>query len=282
MTMTSKRRRKKANEKGETIETAKENGVLERSEVMSAFRNLVVVVTGAARGIGFAVAAGYAREGARVVLADNRAEALEEAAEGLKRTGAESLAFPADVRREEDVIRLMKEVEERFGAIHILVNNAGVSRFQSPYELRVEEWDDILNTNLRGAFLCAREAARLMKKGGGGCIVNIASTRALMSEPDSEAYAASKAGLIGLTHALAVSLAPDRIRVNAISPGWIETGDYGALRPEDHHQHPAGRVGKPDDVVKACFYLTDPANDFVTGVNLVVDGGMTRKMIYLE
>jgi NAD(P)-dependent dehydrogenase (short-subunit alcohol dehydrogenase family) len=148
--------------------------------------------------------------------------------------------------------------------------------------LTTEEWDEVVNTNLRGAFFCAREAARSMKKRGGGAIVNIASTRALMSEPHSEAYAASKAGLVGLTHALAVSLAPYRIRVNAVSPGWIETGDWSALRSVDHEQHPAGRVGRPEDVVRACFYLTDPANDFVTGINLVVDGGMTRKMIYVE
>jgi NAD(P)-dependent dehydrogenase (short-subunit alcohol dehydrogenase family) len=103
-----------------------------------------------------------------------------------------------------------------------------------------------------------------------------------MSEPNSEAYAASKGGLVALTHALAVSLGSEGIRVNCISPGWIETGDYTALRTGDHSQHPAGRVGTPDDVVRACLFLTDPANDFVTGTNIVVDGGMTRRMIYAE
>jgi NAD(P)-dependent dehydrogenase (short-subunit alcohol dehydrogenase family) len=103
-----------------------------------------------------------------------------------------------------------------------------------------------------------------------------------MSEPCSEAYAASKGGIVSLTHALAVSLGPDRIRVNCISPGWIETRRYDALSASDHAQHPAARVGKPDDITRACLYLSDPANDFVTGINLVVDGGMTRKMIYEE
>jgi NAD(P)-dependent dehydrogenase (short-subunit alcohol dehydrogenase family) len=121
-----------------------------------------------------------------------------------------------------------------------------------------------------------------MKKNSGGCIVNIASTRALMSEANTFAYSASKGGILSLTHSLAVSLGPDKIRVNAISPGWIETGDYHSLSETDHSQHPAGRVGKPADIVKACFYLTDPDNDFVTGTNIVVDGGMTRKMIYEE
>jgi len=101
-----------------------------------------------------------------------------------------------------------------------------------------------------------------------------------MSEPNTEAYAASKGGILALTHALAVSLGPDGIRVNAISPGWIENGDYAALRPEDHAQHPAGRVGVPDDIARACLFLTQKENDFITGTELIVDGGMTRKMIY--
>ncbi len=136
---------------------------------------------------------------------------------------------------------------------------------------------------LRGTFLCSREAAKIMRlQPRGGSIVNMASTRALMSEPNSEAYAASKGGIVALTHAMAVSLGPVRIRVNCVSPGWIETVDYKALRESDHTQHPAGSVGRPDDVVKACMYLSDPDNDFVTGTNLVIDGGMTRKMIYEE
>ncbi|MQL53995.1 SDR family oxidoreductase [Desulfofundulus thermobenzoicus] len=172
--------------------------------------------------------------------------------------------------------------QEKYGTIHILINNAGITCRRSPYELTVDQWDEVINVNLRGAFLCAREAARVMRRQGGGAIVNIASTRALMSEPGTEAYAAAKGGLIALTHALAISLGPDGIRVNAISPGWIETGDYGALRSVDHHQHPAGRVGRPEDIARACLFLTGPGSDFITGANLVIDGGMTRKMIYAE
>ncbi|MNS89580.1 3-oxoacyl-[acyl-carrier-protein] reductase FabG [compost metagenome] len=115
-----------------------------------------------------------------------------------------------------------------------------------------------------------------------GSVVNISSTRATMSEPNSEAYAASKGAIISLSHAMAISLGKDGIKVNSISPGWIETGDYEALRPEDHQQHPAGRVGKPADIARACLYLTHPDNTFITGANLVIDGGMTRKMIYEE
>ncbi|MCK9906341.1 SDR family oxidoreductase, partial [Frankia sp. Cpl3] len=120
----------------------------------------------------------------------------------------------------------------------------------------MEEWDTVINTNLRSVFLCSREAAKVMRTQGGGSIVNMASTRALMSEPETEAYAASKGGILALTHALAISFAPDHIRVNAISPGWIEVGDYEALREIDHTQHPSGRVGKPEDIARACLYLT--------------------------
>jgi NAD(P)-dependent dehydrogenase (short-subunit alcohol dehydrogenase family) len=152
--------------------------------------------------------------------------------------------------------------------------------WKSPYDLELSEWDSVLNTNLRGTFLCSREAAKLMRNNGGGSIVNISSTRALMSEANSEAYAASKGGILSLTHAMAVSLGPDKITVNAICPGWIETGDYDKLRTEDHAQHPAGRVGTPLDIARACLYLTDPRNDFITGTQMIIDGGMTRRMIY--
>ncbi|WP_029421824.1 SDR family NAD(P)-dependent oxidoreductase [Alicyclobacillus macrosporangiidus] len=240
----------------------------------------VAVVTGAARGIGRAIAEAFAWAGGRVVMADRDVEPLERAAADLRQAGADVTAVAADVAKPEDVVRLMEAAVDAYGRIDTLINNAGVSRWKSPLELTVDEWDEVLNINLRGVFLCAREAARRMREQGGGAIVNIASTRALMSEPDSEAYAASKGGVVALTHALAVSLGPYGIRVNAISPGWIETGDYGALRPIDHAQHPSGRVGRPQDIARACLFLADPDNGFITGENLVIDGGMTKKMIY--
>jgi len=243
------------------------------------------VITGAAGGIGSRLAEAYAAAGYTVLLTDSdeqRGEAV--LASIAERTGDDSLAFfPADLRRPEDIAALFAAACALPGTLDVLINNAGFGIWKSPYELEVDEWDSVVSTNLRGTFLCSREAAKLMREQPeGGRIVNIASTRALMSEKNSEAYAASKGGIVALTHALAVSLGPDRITVNCISPGWIETGDYGALREIDHKQHPAGRVGEPGDIVRACLYLTDPANDFVTGVNLVVDGGMTRNMIYEE
>ncbi|MBO8172948.1 MAG: SDR family oxidoreductase [Bacillaceae bacterium] len=245
------------------------------------FNNQTVIITGAAGGIGRELALTYAREGARVVLADIDQKKGEELVHQIKDEDGQALFIPTDVRKPADIERLMQQSADTWGTLDILINNAGVSRWKNVYELSVDEWDDIININLRGYFLCAREAARYMRRNEkGGAIVNIASTRALMSEKDTEAYAASKGGVIALTHALAVSLAEDRIRVNAVSPGWIHVDPDEALREIDHRQHPAGRVGKPADVARACLYLTDPQNDFVTGANLVVDGGMTRKMIY--
>ncbi|WP_080846107.1 SDR family NAD(P)-dependent oxidoreductase [Cytobacillus gottheilii] len=244
------------------------------------FRNKTVVITGAANGIGHTLAKAYCQKGANVIAADLD----EESGRKLTDTVNGSIHFvKTDVRKEDEIIKLMKTADEVFGGIDILINNAGVSRWKSPYDLSADEWDDIIGTNLRSVFLGSREAAKYMRKNeNGGSIINLASTRATMSEPNSEAYAASKGGIVALTHALSVSLSKDRITVNAISPGWIETGNYEELREIDHLQHPSKRVGKPDDIARACFYLSSSENDFVTGINLVVDGGMTRKMIYEE
>ncbi|ABB13712.1 SDR family NAD(P)-dependent oxidoreductase [Carboxydothermus hydrogenoformans] len=244
------------------------------------FKDKVVVVTGSGRGIGRSIAKMYAEHGAKVVIADRNFQEALETERLISEEGGEAMAVLADVSKPEDVINLMEKIEKSYGRLDILINNAGFGCWKSPYDLTVEEWDSVINTNLRGTFLCSREAAKIMKKGGGGAIVNIASTRAIMSEPNSESYAASKGGILALTHALAISLGPDRIRVNAISPGWIETGEYEKLREIDHLQHPAGRVGKPEDIARACLFLTAEENSFITGANLVIDGGMTRKMIY--
>lgn len=247
------------------------------------FLNKTVIVTGAGNGIGKGIALFYGKEGANVVVADIDGDAGTQTAEEINQQGGNALFVKTDVRAENDIVHLMEVAYKTYGQIDILINNAGKSVFKSLYELSINEWDDIINTNLRSVFLASREAAKYMRNNKeGAAIVNIASTRALMSEPNSEAYAASKGGIVALTHALAASFSEDRITVNAISPGWIETGDYSKLKPSDHEQHFSKRVGKPDDIARACLYLTAKENDFVTGINLVVDGGMTRKMIYEE
>ena len=243
----------------------------------------VAVVTGAARGIGRCVAERFLRDGYAVVLADVDEGALRQAAAELGGSDASRvLAVPVDLRIPAAIDGLFSRVESVFGRTDVLVNNAGIGRTRSPYDLTVDEWDEVIATDLRATFLASRAAARLMRRNHGGAIVNIASTRAIMSEPNTEAYAASKGGIVALTHALAASLGPDGIRVNAVSPGWIATQGYDELTSADHAQHLSGRVGTPEDIALACLYLSSPDNGFVTGANLVVDGGMTKKMIYEE
>jgi NAD(P)-dependent dehydrogenase (short-subunit alcohol dehydrogenase family) len=256
---------------------------LKRWDYTVEFLNKVVIVTGASNGIGRAIAKSYGEKGAKVVLADIDEASGLQVVEEIKSNNGEALFIKTDVRKEEDVLHLMEKTNAVYGGIHILINNTGKGINKSPYDLTLAEWDDVLHTNLRSVFLCSREAARYIRTNQeGGSIVNLASTRAFMSEPNSEAYAATKGGIVALTHALASSFSKDKITVNCISPGWIETGDYTQLRDIDHQQHFSNRVGKPSDIARACLYLTNQENDFITGTNITIDGGMTKKMIYEE
>jgi len=239
-----------------------------------------VIVTGAANGIGKGIATAYANEKYNVIIADIDAENGRILRNSLQKENLNAEFVSCDVSDPDSLQHLVKEAVRPYSSIDIVINNAGISAFTPPEELSADGWDNIINTNLRSSFLLTKAAAREMKKSGGGSVVNIASTRAVMSEPNSEAYAASKGGLLALTHAMAISYADDHITVNCISPGWIKTENYGDLRDIDHQQHPSKRVGKPEDIARACLFLTRPENDFINGENLVIDGGMTRKMIY--
>ena len=238
----------------------------------------VALVTGAAHGIGRAIADKLVHEGWAVAALDRDAARLEAACAAFP--GDRVLDLALDVAAPEAGDAAVRRVLDRFGRLDGLVNNAGIMRRKPVAELTLEDWRRVLDVNLTAAFLFAKAAAEALGRTE-GAIVNIASTRWLMSEPGTEAYAASKGGLVSLTHALAVSLGP-KIRVNAVSPGWIDVAGE-PLRAEDHAQHPAGRVGRPEDVAELAAYLLDRTRSgFVTGANLVVDGGMTRKMIYVE
>ena len=250
----------------------------------------VVAITGGAQGIGRGIGLAFAKAGYAVSVADSNKEAGEEIVTMLKAVGAASVFVPTDVADEGAVNRWMDATVDTLGCPEVLVNNAGIGCNGPFLELAADDFDRVIAVNLRGTFLCAQAAARRMKAARmGGSIINIASTRALMSEPGTEAYTASKGGIAALTHGMAVSLGPLGIRVNAISPGWIETRDwqYGPRSTEPVHsevdrmQHPVGRVGRPEDIAEACLYLAERAG-FVTGQNLPIDGGMTVKMIYAE
>jgi len=233
----------------------------------------VAIVTGAGHGIGTSIARTLASEGWQVLCADiERDKALRVAAD----IGAS--AAQCDVANEVEIERLVALARTRFGRIDAIVSNAGIGKFAPMAETSLEDWNRVLATNLTAAFLLAKSAAADLRQKRGSMLL-IGSTRAHMSEPDTLAYSASKGGLLALAHALAITLAPE-VRVNAISPGWIDTGRHGALQPSDHAQHPVGRVGQPDDVAAAASYLLSDSAGFVTGAELIIDGGMTRKMIY--
>ena len=250
----------------------------------SAAQQPVALVTGGAQGIGRGIAYHLHTRGYAVVVADIDAEAGAECAQW-------DLDFVrTDMGDETSVADCVAQTLDRYGRLDALVNNAGIADpANGPVEqLSLEHWNRVIGVNLTGCFLGVKHAAAALRAAH-GAVVNIASTRALQSEPDTEAYAASKGGIVALTHALAVSLGPD-IRVNCISPGWIEVRDWQKearaqtpdLSPEDHVQHPAGRVGRPADIASLAHFLLSAEAGFITGQNFVVDGGMTRKMIYWE
>ena len=245
---------------------------------MPARAHPVALVTGGANGIGRAIVRHLTGNGWRVGVLDLPGSGLHRA---FPRGTRHVTLIEGDVGIEETAPRAVAAILDRFGRLDALVSNAGIMIRKPLRRLTLAEWHRVLDTNLTATFLLARAAEKPLHKAHGS-IVTIASTRALMSEPDTESYSASKGGIVALTHALAVSLGPD-IRVNCVSPGWIETKDQGALRRKDHAQHPAGRVGKPQDIAEIVFWLLDrERSSFVTGANFVVDGGMTRKMIYVE
>jgi NAD(P)-dependent dehydrogenase (short-subunit alcohol dehydrogenase family) len=238
----------------------------------------VALVTGAAKGIGRAIAHRLLADGWRIGIVDLPEDKIRRA---FPRGTRNVLLVEGDVGVEETAPRAVAALLERFGRLDALVSNAGIMIRKPLRRLTLAEWYKVVDTNLTATFLFARAAEKPLRKAH-GAVVTIASTRASMSEPNTESYSATKGGIVALTHALAISLGPD-VRVNCISPGWIETKDYGALRRKDHLQHPAGRVGKPQDIAEIVAWLLDgERSGFVTGANFVVDGGMTRKMIYEE
>jgi len=244
----------------------------------------VALVTGAARGIGLGISAWLITEGWQVVLADVDRERGSRVARAL---GDNAWFVAMDVAKEDQVSVGVAEVLGQFGRLDALVCNAAISDPHTPplESLDLKRWNRLLAVNLTGAMLLAKHCAPYLR-GHRGAIVNIASTRASQSEADCEAYAASKGGLVALTHALSISLGSE-VRVNCVSPGWIDSRDPSQQRLEplsvfDHAQHPVGRVGTVEDVAAQVAWLLSEAAGFITGQEFIIDGGMSRKMIYQD
>lgn len=245
----------------------------------------VAVVTGAAMGIGKGIAKVFAQEGARIALVDMNEVEGSRTEQEINSMGGEAYFVKADVANEEEVKEMTQAVVNRFGLIHILVNNAGIGVYKSVLETSSEEWDRCLNVNLKGVFLCSKYLIPYIKRAGGGAIVNIASVHAVATVARTAPYAASKGGVLALTRNMAIDYAKDNIRVNAICPGWVYTpliegifrasGDPQGMRKRITQRQLLGRLGTPEDIGYAALYLASDEAAFVTGTALFVDGGLT-------
>ena len=239
----------------------------------------VAVVTGGSRGIGRAIALKLASLGAKVVVNYRvNAEAAQEVVEAIKAQGGEAIAVQADVRNADDAKRLVQTAQSTYGRLDILVNNAGIHRDNLLVRMSEEDWDAVMDTNLRGTFNCTKAAMRPMMKQRYGRIVNITSVSGLAGNPGQANYSAAKAGLVGFTKAVAKEVGPRKITVNAIAPGYITT-DQTAYLPEEWkakaiEMTPLGRAGSPEDIANAVAFLASDEAGFVTGVVLRVDGGL--------
>ena len=240
----------------------------------------VAIVTGGNGGIGLGMAGGLARAGARVVIAGRDAAKSKSAVADLEGHGGRALAIEVDVSDERSVTDLFQATVQRCGRLDILVNNAGMNIRKPPQDYTIEEWRRVIDTNLTGAFLCARAAYPLMKAAGGGKVINIGSMMSIFGGWFAAPYGSTKGGIVQLTRSLAVAWARDNIQVNAVLPGWIDTDLTRDARKQVPGLHenilartPAGRWGVIDDMAGIAVFLAAPASDFVTGPAIPVDGG---------
>lgn len=246
---------------------------------MADLTNKVAVVTGASRGIGRAIALQLAKLGAKVVVNySGSQEKAEAVVSEIVENGGAAIAVQANVTNADDVTMLMKTAVETYGSLDILVNNAGITRDNLLMRMKEEDWDAVMNTNLKGVFLCTKAVSRQMMKQRAGRIVNIASIVGVVGNPGQANYVAAKAGVIGLTKTAAKELAVRNIYVNAVAPGFIDTEMTQEL-PEDVKtqmlsQIPLAKLGKPEDVAKVVAFLASDDASYMTGQTLHVDGGM--------
>jgi len=245
-------------------------------------KDKIAIVTGARRGMGRTHALVLAKEGAKVVVSDISLEDCEKVVDEIKSSGGQAIAVKCDVTKKQEIEKMVKETLDKFGKIDILVNNAGIAEFKAFLEMTEEEWDKTLDINLKGYFLCAQACAKEMAKQKSGAIVNIASVamgQVGIGFPNIAHYCASKGGIVGMTEALAVELAPYNIRVNAVAPGLIETSMIDTVKEDPKGMEamlarvPMHRVGKPEEVSELVLFLASDKSSYMTGSVVVIDGG---------
>jgi NAD(P)-dependent dehydrogenase (short-subunit alcohol dehydrogenase family) len=249
------------------------------------FENQVALITGGGSGIGRACSRLLAREGAKVVVADIAAHSVEETVQEIREAGGEGISVVADVSRADEIDRMIGSAVERFGQLHILVNNAGILLMKSLLATTEHEWDRVLAVNLKSVFLSSRRAIPEMIRAGRGKIVNVASLTAVATDPYHAAYAASKAGVIALTQAMALEFARQRIGINCVCPGAVRTNiafQADQVRYQSPMQGvPIGYMAEPDQIARVVLFLASEDSDYLVGENILVDGGISKNLYSL-
>jgi NAD(P)-dependent dehydrogenase (short-subunit alcohol dehydrogenase family) len=249
------------------------------------FSSKTVIVTGASQGIGAGIARRFAEAGANVVVHYRGGEAGANAVvEEITKLGGQAIALKAELSSEEDSRALIAQTVKAFGGLDVIINNAGIFPNAALLDMGLEDWQAMYTANVETAMLCTQAAARHMKESGGGAIINMASTSALNPGADHSHYNSAKAAVVMFTRSAAQELGPYNIRVNAVSPGLIARPGIEEQWPDGvtrwQNQSPLGRMGEPEDVADACLFLASPAARWISGHNLVLDGGMLSSMIY--
>ena len=252
------------------------------------FENQVVIVTGSGKGIGKGIALEFAKEGAKVIVGTLKEEEGKQTEQEIRESGGQAQYIPLDVRSEDSVRSLVDRVVSTYQRIDVLVNNAGITVFKPLVEATLDDWEQIVNTNLRSIFLCSKYAAAHMIKQGKGAIINISSNHSVATLPNAEIYAATKGGINAMTRGMAISLRAQGIRVNAICPGftrnpsfasWLESDPRGRMVEEELvWLHSGGRICTPEDIGKLAVYLASDDAEMITGESIIIDGGLSARL----
>ncbi len=255
-------------------------------------KDQVVIVTGAGQGIGRGIAVEFAKAEAIVIIAEMQEKLGEELEQELLTEGYRAKFIKTDVTSPENIESLVEQVKNEYSRIDTLVNNAGITIFKSVFDCTLEDWDRMLNTDLRSVFLLSKAVGKLMVEQKGGSIINIASNHVLATLPDTEMYAAAKGGVVGFTKSLALSIGKHGVRVNALSPGFMDTHHFRTWLSQYENQeevldhinglHATNRIGQPHEVGSMCLFLASSVSSQITGTNIVLDGGLSTKLYHSQ